>query len=201
MTVSNSDTPMSGRETALTLPRPRTKGHCPRMATLPRFRRPALAAAALALSAALALTGCTSTDTTAQDPVAPVQVDTVTGTSISVPGDKPTALFFFSVGCGECVGGAKSVAQAAGQLGDKASFVLVDVDPGESAQTVAGFQDFTGTQALPAVIDTGATLTTRLSVASLSTLVVVDPAGKVTYRATDPSADQITTALRDAGAA
>ena len=31
--------------------------------------------------------------------------------------------------------------------------------------------------------------------------VVVDPAGKVTYRATDPSADQITTALRDAGAA
>ena len=40
------------------------------MATLPRFRRPALAAAALALSAALALTGCTSTDTTAQDPVA-----------------------------------------------------------------------------------------------------------------------------------
>ncbi|WP_344870137.1 TlpA family protein disulfide reductase, partial [Rhodococcus aetherivorans] len=113
----------------------------------------------------------------------------------------PTALFFFSVGCGECVGGAKSVAQAAGQLGDKASFVLVDMDPGESAQTVAGFQDFTGTQALPAVIDTGATLTTRLSVASLSTLVVVDPAGKVTYRATDPSADQITTALRDAGAA
>ena len=40
-----------------------------------------------------------------------------------------------------------------------------------------------------------------LWVASLSTLVVVDPAGKVTYRATDPSADQITTALRDAGAA
>ena len=39
------------------------------MATLPRFRRPALAAAALALSAALALTGCTSTDTTAQDPL------------------------------------------------------------------------------------------------------------------------------------
>ena len=75
------------------------------------------------------------------------------------------------------------------------------IDPGESAQTVAGFQDFTGTQALPAVIDTGATLTTRLSVASLSTLVVVDPAGKVTYRAPDPSAAQITTALRDAGAA
>ena len=32
-------------------------------------------------------------------------------------------------------------------------------------------------------------------------LLEVDPAGKVTYRATDPSADQITTALRDAGAA
>lgn len=164
-------------------------------------RRAAISiAGVLAAAGALGLTGCGSTAEDRSD--GPATVTSIDGQQIRLPAPgEPTAVFFFSVGCGECVGGAKSVAQAAGQLGDKASFVLVDMDPGESAQTVAGFQDFTGTQALPAVIDTGATLTTRLSVASLSTLVVVDPAGKVTYRATDPSADQITTALRDAGAA
>ncbi|MBF6202451.1 TlpA family protein disulfide reductase, partial [Nocardia cyriacigeorgica] len=94
------------------------------------------------------------------------------GASVSVPATKPAALFFFSVGCGECVGGATSLAQAAERVGDKAVFVLVDMDPGESAQTVTGFQDSTGTRALPAVVDTGATLTKRYSVASLSTLVV-----------------------------
>jgi hypothetical protein len=38
-------------------------------------------------------------------------------------------------------------------------------------------------------------------VAALSTLLVIDPSGKVSYRATDPSTDQITDALRKAGAA
>ncbi|NMD58019.1 TlpA family protein disulfide reductase [Tsukamurella columbiensis] len=166
------------------------------------------AAAALALTGALTLTACNGTDTSARPAAAasssasaPAQITTVSGATVSVPGDKPTALFFFSVGCGECNGGAKSLAGAAETLGSAASFVLVDMNPGESAHTVTGFQSDTGTQAIPAVIDTGATLTTRYSVAALSTLLVIDTSGKVSYRASDPSTDQITTALRKAGAA
>ncbi|MDV8128866.1 TlpA family protein disulfide reductase [Rhodococcus qingshengii] len=176
------------------------------MTPLLRTRR--TAAAALALTAALMLTACNSTDNSAPPAPgaptgtsAPAQFTTVSGSTVSVPGEKPTAVFFFSVGCGACVGGAKALAGAAEKLGSAASFVLVDMNPGESAQTVTGFQSDTGTQAIPAVIDTGATLTTRYSVAALSTLLVIDPSGKVSYRATDPSTDQITDALRKAGAA
>ncbi len=180
--------------TFLTTPRTRTTS---RLSTT--WRR--AASAGVAALAFAALTACGTDDTTTSTSTEPVTITTLSGTTMTVPGDKPTAMFYFSVGCGECVGDAKSLAQAAERLGDKADFVLVDMDPGESAQIVSGFQDFTGTKDVPAVIDTGATLTKRYSVASLSTLIVVDPAGKVTYRAKDPSADQITTALRDAGAA
>ncbi len=38
------------------------------------------------------------------------------------------------------------------------------------------------------------------AVAALSTLIVVDPAGKVTYRATDPGPEAIQAALEKAGA-
>lgn len=192
-------------------PEPRMKGDSSQMTSLPFSRRAAALAAlaALAVVGSVGLAACNTTDNPAR-PASPAaastattaaQVSTVDGKTVAVPGTKPTALFFFSVGCGECVGGAKSVANAAEKLGDAASFVLVDMDPGESAQMVTRFQDHTGTTALPAVIDTGATLTKRYSVAALSTLLVVDPSGKVTYRAADPSADQITTALRAAGAA
>jgi len=119
-----------------------------------------------------------------------------------VPGRAPTALFFFSVGCGECVGGAKSLARAqaaAQKSGGKGTFLAVDIDPSESANTITDFlRGVEGTE-LSAVIDKNPTLASRYQVAALSTLIV-DPAGTVTYRATDPPADQITTAVEQAGA-
>jgi hypothetical protein len=75
-----------------------------------------------------------------------------------------------------------------------------DNDPGESTQTVRDFPDFIKAPKLPAVIDTGAVLTHRFHVAALSTLIVVDTAGTVTYRATDPTAAQIQAEQAKAGA-
>jgi AhpC/TSA family len=125
---------------------------------------------------------------------APAALTTIDGRQVSVPGSAPTALLFFSFSCGECVGGGKSLAQAqasAQQAGSKAGFLLVDMDPHESAQDAARFRDQIGGKDLPAVVDTGATLSRTYKISALTTVIVVDPAGKVTYQGHAPSADQI----------
>lgn len=126
------------------------------------------------------------------------EVTTIGNEKITVPGGKPTALFFFSVGCGECAGGAKALASASSGLNSTANVLAVDMDPGESPQTIQQFLASINAPGLPAAIDTGAVLSQTYQVAALSTLIVVDPAGHVTYRATDPAADAIRTALTHA---
>lgn len=160
------------------------------------------AALTLVAVATLSLSACGSTEPTTQADVAST-ADTVTlldGTKMAVPAKTPTAMFFFSVGCGECVGGAKSLGEAAREFEDKAAFLAVDMDPSESETTIQQFLDYVEAPELPTAIDTDATLSRRYKVAALSTLIVVDPAGKVAYRATDPSSQQIQDALTEAGA-
>lgn len=73
---------------------------------------------ALALAAG-ACAGGTKTTSGAAAPAAgvtaaaaSVTITTLDGWKIAVPGGKPTAMFFFSVGCGECGPGARSLALA-----------------------------------------------------------------------------------------
>ena len=174
--------------------------------TYPRSRRslsvprPRHLASALFLVAALALTtACDSSSTDAAGAVA-ATVSDIDGATRTIPDGKPAALFFFSVGCGECVGGADSLNKASTALGSSADYLLVDVDPGESKDFINGFRDYIKAPELPAVIDTGATLTTRYKVTSMSTLVVIDAKGDVTFRAIDPSAEKIQAELTKAGA-
>ncbi|WP_060880685.1 TlpA family protein disulfide reductase [Streptomyces scabiei] len=177
-------------------------------------RRSALALAATA-TAALTLSACgtNTTDSTAKtttrsgnSAAESVKADTVTlldDTTLALPAKEPAALFFFSVGCGECAGGAKSLDTAAKKFekaGKKANFLAVDMDPSESKTTIMQFLQYIKAPSLPTTVDKGAVLSQRYKVAALSTLIVVDPQGKVTYRATDPSADQIQDALKKAGA-
>ncbi|WP_343603176.1 TlpA disulfide reductase family protein [Mycobacterium sp.] len=166
-----------------------------------RHRR-AFLAAAFTTFAASALIACTSTRGSAPTAATPPTstVTTLAGATVRIPADKPAAVFFFSVGCGECLGGGKSLAQAAATVGDKAQFLAVDMDPGDSKDAISGFLHAINSPELPTAIDTGATLSRAYQVSALSTLLVVDPAGKVTYRATDPTTDQIRAALAAAGA-
>ncbi|WP_244502442.1 TlpA family protein disulfide reductase [Streptomyces oceani] len=155
-------------------------------------------------------TACGNQDTSTTKPAAGASasfgsqqgtaVTTIGDEKVTVPDNKPTALFFFSVGCGECAGGAKSLATAGKTLNGKANILAVDMDPSESPQTIRQFLGSIKAPELPAAIDTRAALSQRYKVAALSTLIVVDPQGKVTYRATDPSSDQIQTALHKASA-
>ncbi|GAA3137021.1 thiol-disulfide isomerase/thioredoxin [Kribbella aluminosa] len=180
------------------------------MTTLLSRRRAVLALAVTALVVAGAAACGTQDPATSQSSPAgaaagsgaqqSTEVTTIGGEKMKVPGDKPTALFFFSVGCGACVGGAKSLAEAGRGLSGKANVLVVDMDPSESPETIRGFLDYIKAPDLPAAIDTGAVLSQRYKVAALSTLIVVDPAGQVTYRATDPGPDKIRTALETAGA-
>ncbi|GDY33531.1 TlpA family protein disulfide reductase [Gandjariella thermophila] len=168
-------------------------------------RRAVVAAAVMLATAVPVPAACGTNTATPASPAAPAaaanaatQVTTITGSGMRVPGAEPTALFFFSVGCGECAGGAKSLAQAARTVGGKAEFLAVDMDPSESTQDVTSFLKTVDGADLPAAIDTGAALTQRFGISALSTLIVVAPSGKVTYRATDPSPQAITTALDQA---
>jgi hypothetical protein len=192
--------------TTATTPAPRGA-----MFSTPRRRR-LLAAAAVTLAAA-ALASCSPTTSTnpsgtqgiTAPSVAPANLTTLDGRQVSVPGNTPTALFFFSVECGQCVGGGKSLAQAQAQAAAQkadgnAGFVLVDMDPKDSPEAIPGFLEQIGGQNLPTVIDHGAALTGRFQVAAVSTLIVIDPTGKVTYRATEPASDKILDALHEAGA-
>lgn len=179
--------------------------------TLSPPRRRTLLALAVTAALAAGATACgtettpaktTAANSTGKGPVSKdgSEVTTIGDEKIPVPGEKPTALFFFSVGCGECAGGAKSLAKVGKELNGKANVLAVDMDPGESPQLVRQFLDYIKAPQLPAVIDKNATLSQRYQVAALSTLIVVDPAGKVTYRATDPGPEAIQAALEKAGA-
>lgn len=171
-----------------------------------RTRRRALSILGALAAGSLALTACGTTDTrsAALDQEPPAQVTGIDGQQIALPATgEPTAVFFFSVGCGECVGGVRflgEAATAAEQAGDQASFLAVDMDPGESAEIIEGFMEYVDAEHVPAAIDTDAALSQRFQVAALSTLIVVDANGEVTFRATDPDAETITAELDKAGA-
>lgn len=176
----------------------------------PAPARPALLALALTVALAAGATACgpqdrpdqpsSATSGTGAGAQKDSKVTTISDEKITVPGTKPTALFFFSVGCGECAGGAKSLAEAGKALNGKAHTLAVDMDPSESAQTIRQFLHYNKIPDVPAVIDKNAALSQKYQVAALSTLIVVDPSGKVTYRATDPAPNKIQTALKNAGA-
>ena len=172
-----------------------------------------LLSAVTAVCAVTALAACSSSTTTGSSTapgtsasastVAVTTLTTIDGHRMAVPGTAATTLFFFAVGCGECVGGGKSLAQAQAAVTNAhgtAAFLAVDMDPSEAPAAITGFLAQVGAQNVPAVIDKDATLARTYQVSALSTLLVVDPTGAITYRATDPTAEEIVAAINGAGA-
>lgn len=173
----------------------------PNSRSRPLTRRTVVTAAALMLVAAPALAACSTVSPagTVGPESAPVSLVALDGQEVTVPDGKPAALFFFSVGCGECVGGASSLATAAEKVGDNADYLAVDMDPSEAEDIVRGFLDYIEAPDLPTAIDAKGTLSQRFQVASLSTLIVVDADGNVTFRGTDPAPAVIEAELAKAG--
>ncbi|WP_235679511.1 TlpA family protein disulfide reductase [Mycolicibacterium monacense] len=125
------------------------------------------------------------------------------GKTVELPAAAPTAILFFSYGCGECVGGGKSLAAARAaveEAGGSAKFLAVDIVPTEKPADVRHFLDQIGGTSLPAVVDTNGALTSRYQVTAPTTALVIDPSGQISYRGHAPSQDQILAALGSSAA-
>lgn len=169
----------------------------------PRRRWPLLAGIGMAVIAVLAVAYTALAPTAAPTAGASAGIaftaTTPSGQQVSVPGGKPSVVFFFSVNCGTCGPGAQALAQAQ-QVTPEANYVAVDVDPSETATDVVEFLTTNQATGLAYTLDTDGALTSAYRLTQLSTAVVLDAEGNAVYRGVDPTADQIKAALATAGA-
>ncbi len=175
-----------------------------------RMGRPWVIGAALAVGVGITLAGCATTQTAqttpgTTTPAVPAAsgaftARTTDGTQVSIPGSKPTVLFFFSVECGSC--GPESTVLAKVQQGSPqgANYAVVDVAPAETASDITSFLARNHASALAYTSDTNARLIGAYQVQDLSSVLVLDASGTVVFRAVDPGAGQIRDALAKAGA-
>ncbi len=161
--------------------------------------------AAVLLAGCRAATPATDAGTTAGTAGAAsaqsVTVRALGGQRIRIPSERPTVVYFFSAGCGSCIQGARALVQANTQsqtAQSAATFLAVDLDPTEPPQVIGAFVRAAGNPDLPAVSDRDAALSRRYQVTALSTLVVIDPTGRVSYRAVEPGPAQILDAIAKA---
>jgi hypothetical protein len=110
-----------------------------------------------------------------------------------------------SINCADCADAARTLAQveaatnatarAAHLATTKAHFLGVDMDRGVSGHTVTDFLHSVGAEGLPTVLDQKAVLSGTYQVTALSTVLVIDTAGRVTFRAVNPSPAKILAAV------
>jgi thiol-disulfide isomerase/thioredoxin len=130
---------------------------------------------------------------------------TIDGAAVRVPSNRPSVLVFLSITCADCADVARTLAQvesatnatarAAHLATTKARFLGVDMDRGASSEAVADFLHSVGADGLPTVVDQKAVLSGMYQVTALSTVLVVDSTGHVTFRAVNPSQAKIVAAV------
>jgi hypothetical protein len=165
---------------------------------------------------AVVLAGCSSAHTPARQsaatgvstrahPAAIATLRTTDGAVVRVPSARPSVLLFISLGCADCAASAQSMARAARSLRaahsprDRATFLAVDLDPDLPAAHLTDFLNSVGAGGLPATINSDGTLLHKYHVTALSSVLIINPAGKVVYRAVNPTAHAIIGALNTAG--
>jgi hypothetical protein len=164
----------------------------------------------------LVLAGCSSAHTSARQsaanrvstrahPAAVVTLRTTDGAVMRVPSARPSVLLFITLGCADCAASAQSMTRAArslraaGSLRGQATFLAVDLDPDLPAAHLRDFLNSVGARGLPATINSDGTLIHKYHVTALSSVLIINPAGKVVYRAVNPTAHAIIRALTTAG--
>lgn len=130
--------------------------------------------------------------------IAPATVQTVSGTKLTVPGNKPALLYFFTASCSSCAAGATTVGAGVRKAGAGVQAIAVDLDPGEPVQVIHDFMRSVGNPPLSVVRDDG-TLLKRFNVDALGLTVVLNKTGRVVYRGVDPTAAQTAAAIAAAG--
>lgn len=173
-----------------------------------RFRNSWLAGAALVVAVGVGVTGCATTEIpqgSSQGAAAGATAEaftaqTAAGARVSVPGSKPSVLFFFSIECGACGPFTKVLAEVQQSAPEAANYVAVDVASYETAPDVEAFLAQNQASSLAYAIDTNTRLISAYQVNQLSTVVVLDASGTEVFRGVEPSVEQIRDALTEAGA-
>jgi peroxiredoxin len=132
-------------------------------------------------------------------PAAPaaLTVATADGSTFSAAAGRPTVLLFLSTqGCSDCAKQAKAVDQLAQQNARRVGVLGVEMDPAGSSEDLGSFSQRLGGLHYSLAIDTDSSLQRRFQALSLSTVVILDGAGRVVYRAVDPTPDALDSGLR-----
>lgn len=120
---------------------------------------------------------------------------TVEGAQFPVPGSKPSVLLFFNIECGACGPVTNVLAQVQRDSPVKADYVAVDIAPYETAEEIVAFLHENEAASLAFASDLNARLITAYQINQVSTVVVLDPTGSEVFRAVDPSAEELSSAL------
>ncbi len=122
------------------------------------------------------------------------------GQQVQLPAGRPTALFFFAGWCASCVPEAVALRKLQEQHGEDVQIVAVDIDPGDTPETIKEFMSVVGDPAYPVVHDTDGSLRAAFNVNALDVTIITDADGKIVYRDSEPSSDeQLREGLRRAG--
>lgn len=125
-------------------------------------------------------------------------ITTLDGETVRVPvSGRPTAVFFFAVGSGECV-------EVMGELSDIAKahpdvyYLAVDVNPADNPDSVRRFLAEANDPQRPAALDPQGRLVNALRVRTLGEFIVYDAAGAETFRGFITGSDQSQSKFADA---
>lgn len=160
-----------------------------------------IAPIAAGVAAVVALTACSATTTQETEEVtyskapAPVSAEAITGKQVTIPAtDTATVMIFYSVGCGTCLAITQQIAKIAAEY-PSADYYAVNLDPTENVRTSNGFLDHINSPHIVGINDTNGKITKAYGVNSVSTVVVVNPAGDVVLNGYEPRPEEIKSAV------
>ncbi|MEV8338858.1 hypothetical protein [Leucobacter sp. NPDC077196] len=110
-----------------------------------------------------------------------------------LPGSKPTVLFFFAIECGACVPGTQVLAEVQ-RSSLRPAYAAVDIAPNETVDEIREFLAGDGA-ALGFASDSDTRLISAYRISQVSTAMGLNAVGTEAFRAVEPGAAELQTAL------
>lgn len=111
------------------------------------------------------------------------EITSTEGEPVTVPGERPTVLYFMASWCFTCVPQAEAMKELEAEYADQAQFIAVDVTPENTKAEVDGFRELAGFPKHPYVVDETGQLSKKYEIISLDSTVVIAPDGEILARA------------------
>lgn len=84
--------------------------------------------------------------------------------------------------CTTCIPEARALGRLHDEAGDRVDIVAVSIEPTETPESLAPFQEVVGNPGYAWVIDRGSRIASEFGVTYLDTTVILDAAGREVYR-------------------